>query len=506
MGIAALVLAGGNAHAQHVAPAPGREAGALEVSPAAPRLSVVVGDSARFTVAAAGAREFTWSVWGRVMSRDPVWEYVPAPEDAGWQRVQLDVVDGHGARHTHSWDVGVTAAVPPEVVDVSPAAGRVEMPATGEVTLRCAARVPAARTGDRLRFRWEVDDEVVQRDAPGGAAGSSELVVAALAPGTHRAVVRVTEDGRASSLVEWSLEVAPPEAAATEREAALAPAAEPAAPAAAAAVPATLPEREAGPAPAPQVAAVSPVRPRLVPRTEVGRIEHRAGDPVAVFVGVEPEGHVVTYEWTLDGRRVQHGGEARFERRALPPGQHRLTVSAVVDGAPVGKLVWAVVVRPTETAAAPGGSPGPPPTTAVAVARPREPAPRTPTPTAPPPPEPPPPEPPPRLAEADVRAWLEDYARAWSRKDVVALRRMGQVRSAADAERLERYFRSIDALQVEVRVLALHVEGDRALVELQRIDTVTDPTGRRELRLPALRKAIERTPEGLRFVDDTPSG
>src|SRR5262245_12293762 len=161
----AMVVAGRGARAQHITPSQ-TEPGALEVSPAAPRLSLVVGDSVSFTAAAEGAREFTWSVWGRVVSHDPVWVYVPAPEDAGWQRVQLDVVDASGARRTHTWEVGVVAAVPPEVVSVSPPAGRVEVPATGQLTLRCTARVLAARARDRLRFRWEVDDEVVRREAP----------------------------------------------------------------------------------------------------------------------------------------------------------------------------------------------------------------------------------------------------------------------------------------------------------------------------------------------------
>ena len=118
-----------------------------------------------------------------------------------------------------------------------------------------------------------------------------------------------------------------------------------------------------------------------------------------------------------------------------------------------------------------------------------------------------PPSAPSELAEAEVRAWLDEYARAWSRKDLSALRRMGQVRTAAEAERLERYFRSVDDLHVAVRVLALRLDGARALVELERTDTVTDPSGRRqELRLPPIRKQIERTPEGLRFTGDGAPG
>jgi len=39
-------------------------------------------------------------------------------------------------------------------------------------------------------------------------------------------------------------------------------------------------------------------------------------------------------------------------------------------------------------------------------------------------------------------------------------------------------------------------------VEFERVDTMTDPGGRRqELRLPLQHKEIERTPDGLRFVN-----
>jgi hypothetical protein len=78
---------------------------------------------------------------------------------------------------------------------------------------------------------------------------------------------------------------------------------------------------------------------------------------------------------------------------------------------------------------------------------------------------------------------------------------MGQVRTTAEMERLERYFQSISDLRVDVRVLGLRVDGDTASVEFERMDTVTDPSGRQQqLRLPPMRKQIERTPDGLRFT------
>jgi hypothetical protein len=54
---------------------------------------------------------------------------------------------------------------------------------------------------------------------------------------------------------------------------------------------------------------------------------------------------------------------------------------------------------------------------------------------------------------------------------------------------------------VDVRVLALRVDGEKASVEFERMDTVTDPSGRQQqLRLPPMRKEIERTRDGLRFT------
>jgi hypothetical protein len=106
-----------------------------------------------------------------------------------------------------------------------------------------------------------------------------------------------------------------------------------------------------------------------------------------------------------------------------------------------------------------------------------------------------------QLNESDVRRWLEGYARAWALKDITTLRRMGQVRSPAEADQLERYFRSVSDLRVDVRVRAVRIDGDRAAVELERTDIVTDASGRRqELRLPTIHKEVQRTADGFRFA------
>jgi hypothetical protein len=240
------------------------------------------------------------------------------------------------------------------------------------------------------------------------------------------------------------------------------------------------------------------------------------GTAVALAARVEPAGDATVYRWLVDGRVVQEGDAGRFHYLPIEPGRHRITVTAQAADLDVGSAAWVISAR-----AAPAPPPAvaavPPARTPPAIAA--VPAARTPSPTAAAAPRPAlvetarstPPEPaaqaPAGLREDEVRRWLQDYAAAWSRKDVDALRRMGQVRSPTEVDRLTRYFRSIDDLRVEVRVVALKVDGDRAAVEFERTDTVTDPAGqRRELRLPTIRKAIERTGQGLRFADGGGTG
>jgi hypothetical protein len=208
---------------------------------------------------------------------------------------------------------------------------------------------------------------------------------------------------------------------------------------------------------------------------------------MAFTVRIQPDDAAVSYQWSLDGKRVG-GGTRELRYQATTPGRHRIAVDVLADGGRIGGDAWVVTVRvPAPPAAAAATSTTMPPRAAIAAA----PKPAVPPATARP-----------GLAEADVRRWLEEYARAWSRKDAAALRRMGQVRSAAEVEKLERYFASVEELQVRVRVLSVRVQGERASVEFERTDTVTDPAGRRqELRSPPVRKEIERTSDGLRLVE-----
>ena len=234
------------------------------------------------------------------------------------------------------------------------------------------------------------------------------------------------------------------------------------------------------PAPAPtETVAVAEPAPQRVDVVRVPDAPELEGD-IGVDLPLEarvaaPVPHL-GFRWAVDGRSVPSAHGARYVYAPGRAGRHRVAVSLEAEGRVVGRAAWIVAVKPVLQP--------------VAIVTPEE-APSAPA----------------ALAEADVRQWLVEYARAWSRKDVASLRRMGQVHSPAEADQLDRYFHSIGTLDVDVHVLSLTIDGPHATVEFERVDTVTDPGGRRqELRLPPMRKRIERTPDGLRFADATGAG
>jgi len=272
----------------------------------------------------------------------------------------------------------------------------------------------------------------------------------------------------------------------------------------------------AEPQPTPRDAAVPAPRP-LPPRSPVpSRIAGDVGERLHLATGIGSGAANGMYEWSVDGRRVQRGASPSFEYTPDTPGRHRVSVVLHGPTAVAAADAWEVTARerrpprvepstarqeervppaePPRVATVPRATlpPPVPPTTAARIdehaAPPMDASRVTRSATA--------------LSEEEVQHWFAEYAHAWSSHDVGALQRMGQVRSQADAERLTRYFGTIENLRVDVRIRAVRLDGERAAVDFERVDTMTDPTGRRqELRLPLQHKDIERTPAGLRFVN-----
>jgi len=561
--LALLVLAGATA-ALWVRTRP--RFGPLRATPIDRRLSVEVGEAIHFSAAAPGAVEFTWSIWGSAVSHLPTWTYVALPEDAGWQQVTLVVRGTTGSTFVRSWDVGVVPPVPP-ALEVTPPPGRVAVPAGGRATFHCGARVPAARPSDRVWFEWTVDGRTMSRQEQSAAEAVSEFFLPALPAGSHRVVVRVNENERSSSLAEWVLESSgplepraspapivearrspPPEPPAQVVEAQPEPRAEP---------PAQVVEAKPAPPPEPPAqvvaraappAVVPPSPPARIPESRPAapsegpavaappggvrspvpsRVTGAVGERMRFATGMASSTSDASYDWSVDGRRVQQGPSPSLEYVPETPGTHRVAVALRARGATVRGDSWQVTARGSRPARAEASAtarkePAPLPEPARVASLPTTslparvvPLPATTLPRVPPATAPrteeratPPVEvaratrPGAALSEDEVHHWLDEYAHAWSKHDVRTLQRMGQVRSQADAERLLRYFGTVEDLRVDVHVRAVRVDGERAAVEFDRVDTMTDPSGRRqELRLPPQHKEIERTPEGLRFVN-----
>jgi hypothetical protein len=111
------------------------------------------------------------------------------------------------------------------------------------------------------------------------------------------------------------------------------------------------------------------------------------------------------------------------------------------------------------------------------------------------------PVPPSGLTDAEVRAFIDRYARAWHAGDVGELRRIGQVSDDAQAKALGKYFESVRDFDVQVRIIEMQGSGDRRTVRFTRRDTFRDPTGREVSKeSPPIEKTIVRTPQGLRFA------
>jgi len=105
------------------------------------------------------------------------------------------------------------------------------------------------------------------------------------------------------------------------------------------------------------------------------------------------------------------------------------------------------------------------------------------------------------LTDAEVRAFIDSYARAWHRGDVGELRRIGQVADDDQAKALGKYFDSVRDFDVQVRIIEMEGSGDRRTVRFTRRDTFRDPAGRAVSKeSPPIEKTIVRTPQGLKFA------
>jgi len=432
-------------------------AGAL-VPPAKPnqrKLSVRIGDDVEFTAELTDDATAHWRLDGTPVATGPAWTFAPGAADVGHHVVVLEVRGRPGRRATRRWDVRVAPPRLPRVSSSSPTDDTVSVEVDREVVLRFDAR--PATPGETVRILWSVDG------APAGEGDT--LKWRAREPANVRA--RALAIGSLGAAVgrEWRILARFPPTTTTT----------------------IAPTRVAG---APAVEPLGPLPPSESTR---GRPETR------------PErGPASAEESEAPSEEPQEEPDARESERSA-----RRTGTTL---APSGELA-----RTEPPASVPAPTTLPPQTVPPSTALQPPTLPPSTLPPAPPPPPPPPTIPtgnreaPQQLAsrgadtrpggmEEEVRRLLDRYAAAWRNHDLAELRRIGQVTSESQAADLGRYFAKVEDLDVEVNVIDIRPEGDRATVRFTRRDRFRDPAGRLVTQeSPPIEKRVVRSPDGLRF-------
>jgi hypothetical protein len=455
--VAALV-AGAGTWALAAPEGAGAPTGPAGATPAARKVSVRVGDRVEFAVDPETGAAGRWRLDGAAVASGPTWTFAPSPADVGRHVVLLAVPTGEGPS-TRRWDVRVTPPRLPRVAAASPAEGTVSVEVDREVVLRFDVR--PATPGETVRVVWTVDG------APAGEG--STLRWRGREPANVRARAVALGSFGAAVGREWSILVRVRPTTTTT----------------------IAPTREAE-----RVEPIGPLPPTASERAR-GEIaaERRAPADVA---RAEPEG--------------RQEPEARPEPETLQepaPEDEPLREAPATTEPPRREVERAELPTTTLLPPPPTTLPPLPPTT----------LPPPPPTTLPPPPPPPPPPPtvspttlppealasrgaerPPPGGDEEIRRLLDRYAAAWRNHDVGELRRIGQVTSDSQAADLERYFAKVEDLDVEVNVIEIRDEGDRATVRFTRRDRFRDPSGRLVTQeSPTIEKRVVRSADGLRF-------
>lgn len=439
--------------------AEGDATGAIAATPAERKVSARVGVPVAFSVSLASGGTGRWRLDGATVGSGPAWTFVPGPGDVGTHVVELEV-SGGGTTRRRQWGVRVTPPRLPRVAAASPATDTVTTDVDRDVVLRFDVR--PGTPGETVRVTWSVDG------APAGEGDT--LHWRATEPANVRARALAVGSLGAAVGREWRILVRLPTTTTTTTTT-------------------TLPMR----AKAEGVEPMGPLPPsRPAETARAGEAEEPAAEPEAEEPASEPE--------------AQEEARAREDE---PPAAPPTTIPPTT--------VLPTTLAPTTTTS----TTAPPVVTTSTVPPPIEPAvesappPRElaraePAPEAPPPPPPPPP--PPALASRgtdvpsggaagdEVRRLLDRYAAAWRNHDVAELRRIGQVTSEKQAEDMTRYFAKVEDLDVEVTVLDIRTEGDRATVRFTRRDRFRDPSGRMVTQeSPPIEKRVVRSADGMRF-------
>ena len=285
----------------------------VRVEPQTPAVRILEGEKVAFATQAEGAAplQYTWTLDGQPVSQTAEWTYNPVVGDRSDtpKDVRVQITDRQGQAVERHWQVTVTyISKPPELQAFAPKKATVEVTSGTTQPFRIDVTDP---DGETLTYAWTVNGE---------AAGTkAALNWNAEEPGNYRVRAVVTDPAGMTVSKDWQVKVV------------------------AAPLPPPIPTEQA---------TVINTPPQITKYTpDEALITAQEGQSLSFSTTVaDPDGDQLTYEWTVDGKRVARGSSTArptLTWKAKGAGNH-VVRALVSDRAGLNAMrEWQVAVVPS---------------------------------------------------------------------------------------------------------------------------------------------------------------
>jgi serine/threonine protein kinase len=284
------------------------------VEPQDPKVRVLEGETVAFTAQAEGATplRYEWAIDGQVIAQTESWTYRPTVGDRSEtsKDVRVQVTDRQGQVVERHWQVTVTyISKPPQLQAFAPKKGTIEV--TSGTTQPFRVDVTDPDRGEALTYTWTINGEEAGKKAT--------LNWNVPDPGSYKVHVDVSDPSGLTVSKDWQVKVVP------------------------APPPPVLPE------PTPGAGNAPPQITRYVPDEAV--ITTQEGQSLSFAAAVsDPNGDQLTYEWSVDGKRVARGSstaQPTMTWKAKGAGNHGVRIVVSDRDGLTAMREWQVAVAPS---------------------------------------------------------------------------------------------------------------------------------------------------------------
>lgn len=299
------------------------------VEPQEAKIRLLEGETAAFTAQAEGTAplKYEWALDGQVVSQSDSWTYRPVVGDRSEtpKDVRVQVADRQGQAVERHWQVTVTyISKPPQMQAFAPKKGTLEV--TSGTTQPFRVDVTDPDRGETLTYAWTVNGEEAGKKAT--------LNWNAPDPGSYKVHVDVSDPAGLTVSKDWQVKVIP------------------------------APLSPIPPQPLPGAVNAPPQITKYVP--DEALITTQEGQNLSFATTVtDPDGDQLTYEWSVDGKRVARGSstaQPTLTWKAKGAGNHGVRILVSDRAGLTAMREWQVAVAPSPLTA-PDTAPVTPPVT-----------------------------------------------------------------------------------------------------------------------------------------------